>query len=138
LVSNVECFVRVAQQSGLDLAGYTIQCFTFVPDQTGYIAVLNKVDGSLTQCVWLNVPPNLDKFLDRESCKGIRHVAVGANNSYVVVLNTGTVWWQGIPASLRQLLSDAEKKGLAVVVSIPRLLRGRGSSTAYTDRPIFT
>jgi hypothetical protein len=136
LVSNVENFVRVAQESGLNLAGYTIQCFTFVPDQMGYIAVLNKVDCSLTQCVWFNAPPQLDNFLERESFKGIRHVAVGANNSYVAIMNTGTVWWHGVPSSLQQLLGDAEKKGLAVVVSIHNFLWERGRAPLIDQRII--
>jgi hypothetical protein len=118
VTSNVERCVQLAQQGGMDLANYMIHSFTFVPDKIGYIAVLHKVDGSQTQCVWHDVPQRLDNLLEREAPNGIRHVTVGANNSYVVVLNSGTVWWHGVPTSLHHLLADAEKKRLDVVVSI--------------------
>jgi hypothetical protein len=94
-----------------------IHSFTFVPDPSGYIALLQNVDGSLTQCKWHNVSPRLNTLLEREASNGIRHVTVGANNSYVVILHTGAVWWLGVPTSLNLLLRDAEKKNVGVVVS---------------------
>ncbi|KAI0252133.1 hypothetical protein BJV78DRAFT_1205003 [Lactifluus subvellereus] len=123
-ISNVELFVQLAQKGGMDLANYAIQFFSFVPDTTGYVTVFHKVDGSLTQCAWHNVPPKLDGLLEREASKGVRQVAVGMNGSYVVILNTGVVWWNGVPEPLSQLLWDAEKKGRRIVVSI----------TAFTER----
>ena len=118
MVSNVEDFVRLIQEAGLSLAHYAIQFFTFVPDPTGYVTVLHKTDGSLTRCAWHNVPWELDIVLEREASKGVRHVAVGMNNSYVILLNTGVMWWSGVPAPLDRLLDDAEKRGRAVAVSL--------------------
>ena len=102
----------------MDMAHYAIQSFSFVPDTTGYVTIVYKVDGSLTQCAWHNVPPKLDKLLEREAPKGVRQVAVGMNGSYVVILNTGVVWWNGVPEPLSQLLKDAEKSGRRIVVCI--------------------
>ena len=118
MVSNVEEFAHLIQQAGLSLAHYAMQFFTFVPDPTGYVTVLHKTNGSLTRCLWHNVPRELDIVLEREAPKGIRHVAVGMNSSYVILLNTGVVWWSGVPASLHRLLDDAEKRGRAVAVSV--------------------
>ncbi|KAI0252136.1 hypothetical protein BJV78DRAFT_1153901 [Lactifluus subvellereus] len=114
-ISNVELFAQLIQQGGMDLANYAIQFFSFVPDTTGYVTVFHKVDGSLTQCAWHNVPPKLDGLLEREASKGVRQVAVGVNGSYVVILNTGVVWWSGVPEPLRRLLEDAEKRGRRIV-----------------------
>jgi hypothetical protein len=119
VISNVEQFVQLVQQAGVSLADYAIQFFTFVPDATGYVTVLHKTDGSLTRCAWHNVPQELDMVLEREGPKGVRHVTVGVNGSYVVILNSGTVWWGGgVPARLHQLLEDAERSKRSVEVSI--------------------
>jgi hypothetical protein len=92
--------------------------FTFVPDPTGYVTVLQKTDGSLTRCSWHNVPQKLDALLEREAPKGVRHVTVGLNGSYVVILNSGIVRWSGIPVRLQQLLEDAERTRRSVTVSL--------------------
>jgi len=119
MCSNVELFVQLVQQAGLSLEQYAIQFFTFVPDPTGYVTVLHKTVGSLTRCAWHNVPQELDMVLEREALKGVRHVTVGINGSYVVLLNSGVMWWSGVPDSLHRLLDEAEKrKGPAVVVSV--------------------
>ncbi|KAI9458917.1 hypothetical protein BJY52DRAFT_1267932 [Lactarius psammicola] len=102
MVSNVELFAQLAAQGGLNLEQYAIQCFTFVPDETGYVTVLHKGDRTLT------------RFLEREAAKGVRHVTVGMNGAYVVILNSGVVWWQDVPPSLNKLLDDAEKRGRGV------------------------
>jgi hypothetical protein len=107
-----------ARKGGLDLEDYAIQFFNFVPDPTGYVTLLLKMDGSLTRCIWHNIPRKLDELLEREAPKGVRHVAVGVNGSYVVILNNGVVWWYGVPESLSQLLDAAEKSRRAVAVSI--------------------
>jgi hypothetical protein len=117
MVSNVEEFARLIQEAGLSLAHFAMQFFTFVPDPTGYVTVLHKTGGSLTRCLWHNVPRELDVVLEREASKGVRRVAVGMNGSYVVLLNTGVMRWSGVPASLNRLLGDAEKRGRGVVVS---------------------
>ena len=111
MASNVELFAHLILQAGLSLEQYAIQFFTFVPDPTGYVTVLHKTDGTLTRCAWHNVPRNLDMVLEREGSNGVRHVAVGMNGSYVVVLNTGVVWWSAVPDGLHRLLEDAEKRG---------------------------
>jgi hypothetical protein len=117
--SNVEQFVRLIKKAGLSLAQYTIQVFAFVPDPTGYVTVLHKTDGSLTRCAWHNVPPELDAVLEREAPKGVRHVSVGVNGSYVLILNSGVVWWgSGVPLRLHQQLEDAERRRRPVAVSI--------------------
>jgi hypothetical protein len=119
LISNVEQFVQLIKEAGLSLADYALQFFTFVPDPTGYVTVLHKTDGSLTRCAWHNVPPELDALLERKGPKGVRHVTVGVNNSYVVILNSGVVWWGGnVPVRLHQLLEDAERRKCSVTVSI--------------------
>ena len=118
LISNVEQFVQLVQQAGLSLADYAIQFFAFVPDPTGYVTVLHKTDGSLTRCAWHNVPRELDAVLESEGPKGVRHVTVGVNGAYVVILNSGAVWWgAGVPGQLHELLEDAERKGRSVAVS---------------------
>ncbi|KAI0305246.1 hypothetical protein B0F90DRAFT_1815493 [Multifurca ochricompacta] len=114
MVSNVELFAQLAVKAGLDLAHYAIQFFAFVPDPSGYVTVLHKADGSLTRCVWHNAPSELDRLLEREAPKGVRHVTVGVNGSHVVILNSGLVWWSGVPESLDRLLDDAERRGRAV------------------------
>jgi hypothetical protein len=95
MASNVELFAHLIQQAGLSLEQYAIQFFTFVPDPTGYVTVLHKTDGTLTRCAWHNVPRDLDMVLEREGSNGVPHAAVGVNGSYVVLLNTGVVWWSG-------------------------------------------
>lgn len=110
--------MQLLEQAGLSLADYAIQFFTFVPDPTGYITVLHKTDGSLTRCAWHNVPRELDMVLEREGPKGVRHVTVGVNGSYVVILNSGAVLWgAGVPGRLHQLLEDARRRGRSVTVS---------------------
>jgi hypothetical protein len=116
--SNGERFAQLIQKSGLSLADYVIQFFTFVPDPTGYVAVLQKTDGSLTRCSWHNVPQKLNKLLEREAPKGVRLVTVGVNGSYVVILKSGIVRWSGIPVRLQPLLEDAERTGRSVAVSL--------------------
>src|SRR5579863_2383754 len=116
--SNVELFAQLIQKADFTLADYSVQFFTFVPNRTGYVTVLHKTDGSLTRCAWHNVPKQLDIVLEREAPNGVRHVAVGMNGSYVVLLNTGAMWWDGVPDSLHQLLDDALKKGRTVAVSV--------------------
>ena len=112
-------FLRLIKEADLSLTDYAIQFFTFVPDPTGYVTVLHKTDGSLTRCAWHNVPRELDALLEREAPKGVRHVTVGVNGSYVLVLNTGVVWWEvNVPVRLHQLLEDAEKRRRSVAVSI--------------------
>ena len=114
----MEQFVQLLQQAGLSLADYGIQFFTFVPDQTGYVTVLHKTDGSLTRCAWHNVPQELDGILEREGPKGVRHVTVGVNGAYVVILNSGIVWWgAGVPVRLQQLLEDSQRRRRSVAVS---------------------
>jgi hypothetical protein len=117
MVSNVELFAQLAAQGGLNLEQYAIQCFTFVPDPSGYVTVLHKGDRSLTRCAWHNVPPGVDQLLDDEAAKGVRHVTVGMNGSYVVILNSGVVWWKDVPPSLNRLLDDAEQRGRGVKVT---------------------
>ncbi|KAI0271025.1 hypothetical protein BGY98DRAFT_1189758 [Russula aff. rugulosa BPL654] len=115
MVSNVEQFVQLLQQANLSLADYAIQFFTFVPDPTGYVTVLHKTDDTLTRCAWHNVPRELDMVLEREGPKGVRHVTVGVNGSYVVILNSGAVLWgAGVPARLHQILEDARRRGRPV------------------------
>jgi hypothetical protein len=127
MVSNVEQFALLIQEAGLSLEDYAIQFFSFVPDTSGYVTVLHKMDGSLTRCAWHNVPRELDSLLEREACKGVRRVAVGMNGSYVVILNTGVMWWgAGVPDPLSRLLNDAEKSGRGVAVSIIAFLTNRG------------
>jgi hypothetical protein len=117
MISNVEQFVQLVQQAGLSLADYAIQFFIFVPDTTGYVAVLHKTDGSLTRCAWHNVPRELDMVLEREGPKGVRHVTVGVNGAYVVILNSGAVsWGAGVPGRLHQLLEDAVRRRRSVAV----------------------
>ena len=110
--------MQLLQQAGLTLAGYAIQFFTFVPDTTGYVTVLHETDGSHTRCVWHNVPQELDMVLEREGPKGVRHVTVGVNGAYVVILNSGAVsWGAGVPDRLHELLEDAGRGRRSVAVS---------------------
>lgn len=118
MISNVEKFTRHMQQANLSLADYAMQFFTFVPDPTGYVTVLHKTDRSLTRCAWHNVPGKLDNLLERVATQGVRHVTVGGNDSFVVLMNTGELWWSHVPQSLHRLLDDAKKSGRAVAVSV--------------------
>ncbi|KAH9958032.1 hypothetical protein BC827DRAFT_622636 [Russula dissimulans] len=115
MISNVELFAQLIAQAGLSLAQYAIQFFTFVPDPSGYVTVLHKTDGTLTRCIWHNVPKALDALLEREGPKGVHHVAVGVNGSYVVILNSGVIWWSGVHESLNRLLEEAERTRRGVV-----------------------
>jgi len=115
MISNVELFAQLIAQAGLSLAEYAIQFFTFVPDPTGYVTVLHKTDGTLTRCIWHNVPQDLDTLLEREGTKGVHHVAVGMYGSYVVILNSGEIWWSGVPEALNGLLGEAERRRRVVV-----------------------
>jgi len=118
MVSNVEAFTHQIQQAGFCLMEYAMQSFTFVPDPTGYVTVLHNTDGSLTQCAWHNVSEELDRVLEREATKGVRHVTVGGNDSFVVILNNGDMRWSRVPESLHRQLDDAKRKGRAVLVSV--------------------
>ena len=89
-----------------------------LPDPTGYVTVLHKTDGSLTQCVWHNISEELDRVLEREATKGVRHVTVGGNDSFVVILNNGEMRWSRVPKSLHRQSDDAERRGRAVLVSV--------------------
>jgi hypothetical protein len=103
--------VQLLQQAGLTLAGYAIQFFTFVPDTTGYVTVLHETDGSHTRCVWHNVPRELDMVLEREGPKGVRHVTVGVNGAYVVILNYGlTPACAAQPATVREGRREIARK----------------------------
>lgn len=55
--------------------------------------------------------------LEREAPKGVRRVSVGMNGSYVVILNSGNIFWSGIPEQLSQLLDDAKRNERTVEVS---------------------
>ena len=134
MVSNVELFAQLAAQGGLNLQQYAIQVFTFVPDSSGYVVVLHKGDRSLTRCAWHNVPAGLDQLLEREAANGVRHVTAGMNGSYVVILNSGVVWWKGVPPTLNKLLDDAEKCGRGVKVKHCNFLLG--CSGPEIDAPI--
>jgi hypothetical protein len=116
--SNVEQFSRQLGEAGFSLEHHTIQFFTFVPDPTGYVAVVHNKDGSISRCAWSNVPHGLSQLLESNSTNGIRLVTVGKNGSYVVILNTGAVWWSGVPGPLSRLLEDAGRKKRVVTVSI--------------------
>jgi hypothetical protein len=116
--SNVELFARLAERSNMSVGPQAIQSFVFVPDSAGYVVTLQDRDGSFTRCMWRNVPTKLDKLLEREAPKGIRHVAVGANDSYVIILKNESVLWSGVPESLGQLLDDANRTGRVVAVSV--------------------
>jgi len=118
MVSNVEALAHQIQQAGFCLTEYAMQSFTFVPDPTGYVTVLHKTDGSLTQCVWHNISEELDRVLEREATKGVRHVTVGGNDSFVVILNNGEMRWSRVPKSLHRQSDDAERRGRAVLVSV--------------------
>jgi hypothetical protein len=137
MVSNVEQFALLIQEAGLSLEDYAIQFFAFVPDTSGYVTVLHKRDGSLTRCAWHNVPQALDSLLEREGSKGVRHVAVGMNGSYVVILNTGVMWWGGgVPASLSRLLDGAKKSGRGIAVSIITFSTYRDSMNSIANQPL--
>ena len=126
IISNVEEFVLLLKKADLSLTEYGIQVFAFVPDPTGYVTVLHKTDGSLTRCAWHNVPRELDSVLEREAPKGVRHVTVGVDGSYALILNSGAVWWgSNVPARLHQLLEDAERKNRPVAVSIISMIARR-------------
>ncbi|KAI0289442.1 hypothetical protein BC826DRAFT_970957 [Russula brevipes] len=117
--SNVEQFSRQLREAGFSLEHHTIQFFTFVPDPTGYVAVVRNKDGSMSRCAWKNIPHGLSQLLESNSSNGIRLVTVGKNGSYVVILNTGAMWWSGIPGPLSRLLEDAgRKKRVVTTVSL--------------------
>ena len=111
-------FAQHMQQADFCLTEYAMHSFTFVPDPTGYVAVLRKMDGSLTRCAWHNVSEELDRVLEREASKGVRHITVGGNDSFVVILNNGDIRWSRVPESLHLQLDDARRRGRAVSVSI--------------------
>jgi len=111
--SNVELFARLAERSNMGVGPQAVQSFVFVPDSTGYVVILQDRDSSF-RCMWRNVPTKLDKLLEREAPKGIRHVAVGANDSYVIILKNESVLWSGVPESLGQQLDDANRTGRVV------------------------
>ncbi|KAI0263020.1 hypothetical protein BC834DRAFT_888684 [Gloeopeniophorella convolvens] len=95
---------------------HEIRCFAFAPDPTGYVAVVcHRGDHSTTECKWHNVPPALDALLMREAHHGVRHVTMGNDDSYVVLMESGTVWTSGIPDALRRQLDDAAGKGRQVL-----------------------
>jgi hypothetical protein len=108
-------------QAQLSLVEFRMQSFAFMPDSAGYVAVLHKTDGSFACCVWHKVPRELDVVLEREAAKGVRHVTVGANGAFVVLLNTGVMWWARVPEPLHRVLSDAKRSGHTVLVSIIKL-----------------
>lgn len=60
--SNVEMFITLPENSGLDISQYSINCFAFVPNLAGYVCVLQRNDG-LTRCAWRDVPTSLDNHL---------------------------------------------------------------------------
>jgi hypothetical protein len=125
----VKLFVQLKQKAGFSPQHYTIQFFTFVPDSMGYVAGIHKTDGTITHCAWRNVPQKLDTVLEREANNGVRHVAVGKNGSFVVILKNGIMFWSGLPESLSQKLYSAKREGRAVVVSFRAFLGARNSLT---------
>jgi hypothetical protein len=53
----------------------------------GYVVVLH--DCSFIHRAWHDNPLKLDALLEREAPKGVRHVAVGINGLYALILNDG-------------------------------------------------
>ncbi|KAI0287138.1 hypothetical protein BC826DRAFT_74365 [Russula brevipes] len=133
--SNVKLFIRLMQRAGFSPEQYTIQFFTFVPDPKGYVAVLQKADGSNSKCVWQHVSQKLDELLRREAHNGVCHVTVGKNGSHVVILKNGIMFWSGVTESLSQRLYDARREGRAVVVSLRTFLDVRNSLTDLQINP---
>jgi len=134
-MSNVDQFAQLVQRAGHSLADYEIQFFTFVPDPAGYVTVLHKTDGSLTRCAWHNVPRKLDEVLEQEGPKGVRHVTVGVNGAYVVILNSGAVLWgAGVPERLDQLLGDAERRRRSVATVSLSLVSSSWYFVQFADR----
>lgn len=99
----------------------------------GYIAGLHKTDGSITHYAWRNVPQKLDTVLEREADNGFRHVTVGKNGSFVMILKNGIMFWSGVPEPLSQKLDSAKREGLAVVVNLKAFL---GATNSLTDLQI--
>ncbi|KAI0263123.1 hypothetical protein BC834DRAFT_889170 [Gloeopeniophorella convolvens] len=132
-ISNVRIFQRLARSDGLDLTGFVMQFFTFVPDHTGYVTVLHDTKNLLTRCAWRNVPPALDSFLEREGHQGVHHVAVGVRGSYVVILNSGKVCWHGVPEPLNRLLNNADQSRRGVVTVSLSLVEASWYFVEFSD-----
>ncbi|KAI0289446.1 hypothetical protein BC826DRAFT_609461 [Russula brevipes] len=131
--SNVEKFSRQLREAGFSLERHTIQFFTFVPDPTGYIAVVHDKDGSMSRCAWTNVPHRLSQLLESNANNGIRLVTVGKNGSYVVILDTGAMWWSGVPGPLSRLLEDARREGRVVTTVSLSLIADTWYFIAFAD-----
>lgn len=111
--SNVNLFIALAEESGLDISQYSIDSFAFVPNPAGYICMLQRKDG-LTRCAWRDVPTSLDNHLDEIAPRGIKCVAVGQGGSWVTIQSDGTLNWRDVPQNLANILHNSSGRAIEV------------------------
>ena len=108
LSQTVQAFEH-AQKYNIDLPNDQIMSVTFVPSSNGCICIGQASDGTTT-CLWrgAGVPPSLAGFLgDVPRTNPVQSVSVGADSAWVVVLQNGAVYFEGISENLRQKLQLA-------------------------------
>ena len=126
LSQTVQAFEH-AQKYNIDLPNDQIMSVTFVPSSNGCICIGQASDGTTT-CLWrgAGVPPSLAGFLgDVPRTNPVQSVSVGADSAWVVVLQNGAVYFEGISENLRQKLQLAS--GVLVRVFFFRILPKGGS-----------
>jgi hypothetical protein len=70
----------------------------------GFFMNILKADGRVEH-VWSMLPDSLNKYLTEVESRGIRSVSVGADDSWVVILNDGTCATIGLVQELKSALA---------------------------------
>jgi len=108
-----------AEKHNIDLPYGQIISVTFVPNSNGCICIGQASDGTTT-CLWRGdgVPPSLAEFLgDVPRTNPVQSVSVGSDYGWVVVLQNGAVYSNGISDNLKQKLQSASGV-LSVLLSL--------------------
>jgi hypothetical protein len=99
-----------AERYNIDLPYGRITSIAFVPDSNGCICIGEASDGTAI-CLWRGdgVPPSLAAFLgDVPPTNAVQSVSVGSGNGWVVVLQNGAIYSNGISEDLKQKLRSAD------------------------------
>jgi len=118
-VSQVERAVEYAKAGGLDLPYANIIAMTFVPDSDGFICIVRTNNGgTLCICSDEGIPSMLLSLLTAFSSATVQSVSVGHGGSWVVVLQNGAVYFDGISDELKNQLKSPGRGIESVTLSL--------------------
>jgi hypothetical protein len=83
----------------------------------GIFMSVRQLDGNIIH-VWKQLPESLNNYLTEIESLGVRSVSVGANDSWVVVLNDGTYGCMGIVDDLKLALATETPAVSCILINV--------------------